>query len=125
MVDKVILSQVPFRSGNPTGKTLVRLLQPHLSEKGAHSPSLADLVDAQWVVCPVLLLFLKIIHLYFSSIQKGILGNIAETKQLFNEVHVIAFSVCVFVCLFLYFCKRAPDDETIFSKYGANGRMDG
>lgn len=34
----------------------------------------------------------------FFKHSEGILGNIVEDKQLFNEVHVIAFSVCV--CLF-------------------------
>lgn len=42
----------------------------------------------------------------FFKHSEGILGNIVETKQLFNEVHVIAFSVCVFVCLFHTFVKE-------------------
>ena len=64
----------------------------------------------------------------FFKHSEGILGNIVETKQLFNEVNVTAFSVCVcvFVCLSHIFEKEHQMmklSSLLGSKYGTNNRM--
>lgn len=63
----------------------------------------------------------------FFKHSEGILGNVVEIKQLFNEVNVIALSVCGFVCFFHIFEKEYQMmklSSLLGRKYGTSDKMD-
>ena len=78
------------------------------------------------VCLDLLLLFLRIILLYFSSIRSYIRG-LVETKQPFTEVNATAF-LFLFVCLLNISEEEHQDDKAtsflLESKCGRNDMMD-